>query len=161
MKKLLTLVCAALLTCGAMWAQTEQGVAAVGGKILYGSGIENMGLGAHFQYNVWDQIRGEVSTNFFFKKHHSNWMDVNVNGHYLIPVYQDKVILYPLAGLNYTMVNYKIEGHNDEENHVGLNVGGGAEYLIDDHFSAAFEYRHTIIRKVDQGVLSLGLSYRF
>ena len=48
-----------------------------------------------------------------------------------------------------------------EENHVGLNLGAGIEYEVNEHFGVNLEYRHTIIRKVDQGVVSLGLNYKF
>ena len=74
----------------------------------------------------------------------------------------DQLYIYPLAGLNYTMVDYKgdLDGKG-EENHVGLNVGAGVEYEINEHFGVNLEYRHTIIRKVDQGVIGLGINYKF
>ena len=60
------------------------------------------------------------------------------------------------------MVDFKGElNEKGEENHVGLNVGAGMEYEINDHFGVNLEYRHTIIRKVDQGVIGLGINYKF
>ena len=73
----------------------------------------------------------------------------------------DMLYLYPIAGMTYSMVSYKELGVKDEENHVGLNVGAGLEYEINDHFAATIEYRHTIMRKVDQGVFAIGLNYKF
>ena len=161
MKKILTLVCVMMLGMGIGQAQVHQGETAAGINLVYGSEIESLGIGARFQYGILDQLRAEIGFNGFFAHNHTSCFDVNLNAHYLVGLWNDQLYIYPLAGVNYTMMKFKDNGISDEENHVGLNVGGGAEYLIDDHFSAAFEYRHTIIRKVDQGVLSLGLSYRF
>ena len=44
---------------------------------------------------------------------------------------------------------------------MGLNVGAGVEYELNEHFGVNLEYRHTIIRKVDQGVIGLGVNYKF
>lgn len=162
MKKILTLVCAMMLGFGFANAQVHQGETAVGANLVYGSEIENLGLGARFQYGVLDQLRTEVGFNYFFEKNHLSWWDVNINAHYLLGLWNEKLYIYPLAGINYTMVDYKGElNEKGEENHVGLNLGAGIEYELDEHFGVNFEYRHTIIRKVDQGVFGLGINYKF
>ena len=162
MKKILTLVCVMMLGMGFAQAQVHQGQTAAGLNLVYGSEIENLGIGARFQYGVLDQLRAEVGLNYFFEKNHLTWWDVNINAHYLVGLWNDQLFIYPLAGLNYTMVNYNGElNEKGEENHVGLNLGAGIEYEITDHFSVNFEYRHTIVRKVDQGVFGLGVNYKF
>ena len=157
MKKILTLVCLMMLGMGFAQAQVQKGETAVGVNLVYGSEIESMGIGTRFQYGIWDQLRAEVGLNYFFEKDHVNWWDVNLNAHYLVGLWNDKLYIYPLAGLNYTMV----KAGDIESNHIGLNVGAGVEYEINEHFGANLEYRHTIIRKVDQGVIGLGLNYKF
>lgn len=162
MKKILTLVCAMMMGFGFANAQVHQGETAVGVNLVYGSEIENLGVGARFQYGVLDQLRAEVGFNYFFEKNHMSWWDVNINAHYLLGLWNDRLFIYPLAGINYTMVDFKGELNNlGEENHVGLNLGAGVEYELDEHFGVNFEYRHTIIRKVDQGVFGLGINYKF
>ena len=162
MKKILTLVCAFVLGIGAMQAQVHQGETAVGANLLYGSEIENLGVGARFQYGVLDQLRAEVGINYFFEKNHMSWWDVNINAHYLVGLWNEQLYIYPLAGLNYTMVDFKGDlNPKGEENHIGLNLGAGIEYELNEHFGVNFEYRHTIIRKVDQGVFGLGINYKF
>ena len=162
MKKILTLVCVMMLGMGFAQAQVHQGQTAAGLNLVYGSEIENLGIGARFQYGVLDQLRAEVGLNYFFEKNHLTWWDVNINAHYLVGLWNDQLFIYPLAGLNYTMVNYNGElNEKGEENHVGLNLGAGIEYEITDHFGVNFEYRHTIVRKVDQGVFGLGVNYKF
>lgn len=162
MKKLLSIACALMLGMGIGQAQVHQGQTAAGLNLVYGSEIESLGIGARFQYGILDQLRGEVGLNYFFEHNHMSWWDVNINAHYLVGLKNDQFYIYPLAGLNYTMVNYK--GEKDpkgEENHVGLNLGAGLEYEINDHFGVNLEYRHTIVRKVDQGVIGLGVNYKF
>lgn len=162
MKKILTLVCALMLGMGIGQAQVHQGETAVGVNLLYGSEIESMGIGAHFQYGILDQLRAEVGFNYFFEHKHVTWWDVNLNAHYLLNLRNEQLYFYPLVGLNYTMTKVKLPGESsDEENHIGLNVGAGMEYEFTDHFGAFLEYRHTIIRKVDQGVIGLGINYKF
>ena len=145
MKKIFTLVCALMLGIGVSQAQVGQGETAVGVNLVYGSEIESLGLGARFQYGIIDHLRGEVGFNYFF------------DAHYLVNLFNENFFIYPLAGLNYTMA--KFEGV--EKNHIGLNLGAGVEYEISDHWGVNLEYRHTIIRKVDQGVIGLGLNYKF
>ena len=153
MKKILTLVCALMLGIGFAQAQVHQGETAVGLNLVYGSEIESMGIGPRFQYGILDQLRAEVGLNYFFEHNHMSWWDVNIN---------ERLFIYPLAGLNYTMVDYKGDlNEKGEENHVGLNLGAGIEYELTEHFGVNLEYRHTIIRKVDQGVIGLGLNYKF
>lgn len=160
MKKFFAMICVAVLALGAN-AQVYQGQAAAGLSLLYGSEIESMGIGAHFQYAVIDQLRGQVEFDAYFKHNHTNWYDVSINAEYLVALKTDMLYLYPIAGMTYSMVSYKELGVKDEENHVGLNVGAGLEYEINDHFAASLEYRHTIMRKVDQGVFAIGVNYKF
>lgn len=171
MKKILTIACALILGMSIGQAQVHQGETAVGANLVYGSEIENLGIGARFQYGVLDQLRAEVGFNYFFEKNHLTWWDVNFNAHYLVGLWNEQLYIYPLAGLNYTMckvgrvTTYTEDGVYDvpshEENHVGLNLGAGIEYELNEHFGVNFEYRHTIIRKVDQGVFGLGINYKF
>ena len=188
MKKILVIACALIMGMGIGQAQVRQGETAVGGKLVYGSEIKNIGIGAHFQYGILDQLRGEVGLNYFFEKDHTSWWDVNVNAHYLVGIWNQQLYIYPLAGLNYSMKTQKYDAvtntitfedldedgnivirertetnpaHKDESNHIGLNVGAGVEYEFTEHIGFTMEYRHTIIRKVDQGVFSLGVNYKF
>ena len=161
MKKVLVALCVALLALGAS-AQAYQGQTAIGANMVYGSYTESLGFGARFQYVPFDQIRGVAEFDYFSGHKGRNLCDININAEYLLPVKHDVLYLYPIAGFNYTMSSHKDEfGGKTESNHVGLNLGAGMEYEINDHFAASLEYRHTIIRKVDQGVFALGVNYKF
>ena len=162
MKKIFTFVCLLMLGVGVSNAQVHKGETAAGINLAYGSEIESLGLGARFQYGILDQLRAEVGFNGFFEHDHTSCWDVNLNAHYLVGLYNDQLFIYPLAGLNYTMVNYKGEKNSlGEENHIGLNLGAGVEYEFTEHWGVNLEYRHTIVRKVDQGVIGVGVNYKF
>ena len=168
MKKIFTFVCLLMLGVGVSNAQVHQGETAAGITLSYGSEIESLGLGARFQYGILDQLRAEVGFNGFFEHDHTSCWEVNINAHYLLNVWNQKVYIYPIVGINYTMMKYgrhtEEDGTvvaSDEDNHIGFNVGLGAEYELTEHFGVNFEYRHTIVRKVDQGVFSLGVNYKF
>lgn len=160
MKKILAIICTMMLGMGFAQAQVHQGETAAGVNLVYGSEIESLGLGARFQYGILDQLRAEVGFNGFFEHNHTSWWDVNINAHYLLGLWNEQLYFYPLVGLNYTMTKVKIDG-SDEENHIGMNVGAGVEYELNEHFGVNLEYRHTIVRKVDQGVIGLGINYKF
>ncbi len=167
MKKIITLVCALVIGVGFANAQVHQGETAAGINLVYGSEIESMGIGARFQYGVLDQLRAEVGFNYFFEHNHLSWWDVNVNAHWLVGLWNEQLYIYPLAGVNYTMVNDKnpTERHPEgpgQKNYIGLNVGGGFEYEIDENWGVNLDYRHTISGgNYDQGVFGLGVNYKF
>ena len=168
MKKILTLICALVLGMGVSQAQVHEAQTAVGANLVYGTEIKSPGVGARFQYGVLDQLRTEVGFNYFFEHKKNSCWDVNINAHYLLNVWNQKVYIYPIVGINYTMMKYgrhtEEDGTvvpSDEDNHIGFNVGLGAEYELTDHIGVNLEYRHTIIRSVDQGVIGAGINYKF
>ena len=168
MKKILTLICALVLGMGVSQAQVHEAQTAVGANLVYGTEIKSPGVGARFQYGILDQLRTEVGFNYFFEHKKNSCWDVNINAHYLLNVWNQKVYIYPIVGINYTMMKYgrhtEEDGTvvaSDEDNHIGFNVGLGAEYELTEHIGVNLEYRHTIIRSVDQGVIGAGINYKF
>ena len=157
MKKIFMILCLAVLGMGAATAQVHKGDFAVGANLVWGSEIENFGLGAHVQYGIIDNLRAEAGFNGFFKNKEVNCWEINIDAHYLIGLYQQRLFVYPVVGLNYTMVS----AGGVDNNHLGLNLGAGLEYEITEHWGAKFEYRHTIVKDVDQSVIALGANYKF
>ncbi len=64
MKKLLLLVCAAVMSLS---ASAQAGDKAVGAQLVFGSETNSFGLGVKGQYYFTDQLRGEASVDYFFK----------------------------------------------------------------------------------------------
>ena len=162
MKKLLLLVCAAVMSLS---ASAQAGDKAVGAQLVFGSETNSIGLGVKGQYYFTDQLRGEASVDYFFKNKGVSMWDINANVHYLFDV-ADKFKVYPLAGLGYTNWSYKLEYDNvtlakGTDGRLAVNLGGGAEYELTKDLSVNAELKYQIISHYNQLVLGVGVAYKF
>lgn len=162
MKKLLLLVCAAVMTLS---ASAQAGDKALGAQFVFGSETNSIGLGVKGQYYFTDQLRGEASVDYFFKNKGVSMWDINANVHYLFDV-ADKVKVYPLAGLGYTNWSYKLEYDNvtlakGTDGRLAVNLGGGAEYELTKDLSVNAELKYQIINNYNQLALGVGVAYKF
>ena len=163
MKKLLLLVCAAVMSLS---ASAQAGDKAVGAQLVFGSETNSIGVGVKGQYYFTDQIRGEGSFDYFLKNKGISMWDINANVHYLFDV-ADKVKVYPLVGLGYTNWSYKyvyaglpvVEG---SDGRLAINLGGGAEYELTKDLSVNAELKYQIVsNNYSQLVLGVGVAYKF
>ena len=162
MKKLLLLVCAAVMSLS---ASAQAGDKALGAQLVFGSETNNIGLGVKGQYYFTDQLRGEASVDYFFKNKGFSMWDINANVHYLFDV-ANKVKVYPLAGLGYTNWSYKYEFPGlpvveGSDGRLAVNLGGGAEYELTKDLSVNAELKYQIISHYNQLVLGVGVAYKF
>ena len=162
MKKLLLLVCAAVMSLS---ASAQAGDKALGAQLVFGSETNSIGLGVKGQYYFTDQLRGEASVDYFFKNKGVSMWDINANVHYLIDV-ADKFKVYPLAGLGYTNWSYKYEFPGlpvveGSDGRLAINLGGGAEYELTKDLSVNAELKYQIISNYNQLVLGVGVAYKF
>ena len=162
MKKLLLLVCAAVMSLS---ASAQAGDKALGAQLVFGSETNSIGLGVKGQYYFTDQLRGEASVDYFFKNKGVSMWDINANVHYLIDV-ADKFKVYPLAGLGYTNWSYKYEFPGlpvveGSDGRLAINLGGGAEYELTKNLSVNAELKYQIISNYNQLVLGVGVAYKF
>lgn len=172
MKKIFAIICAAIMGVASANAQAEKGDLAVGANIVYGSEIKNMGVGARVQYNPLDHVRAEFGMNYFFQKDYVNMWDVNLNAEYLISVYNHRLYLYPIVGLSFAKTSFDADKFRKDhamdpdvkkfdDKAFGLNLGAGAEYSLTEHIGVTLEYRHSIMKDIDQGVFGIGANYKF
>ena len=162
MKKLLLLVCAAVMSLS---ASAQAGDKALGAQLVFGSETNSIGLGVKGQYYFTDQLRGEASVDYFFKNKGVSMWDINANVHYLIDV-ADKFKVYPLAGLGYTNWSYKYEFPGlpvveGSDGRLAINLGGGAEYELTKNLSVNAELKYQIISNYNQLVLGVGVACKF
>jgi len=171
MKKLLLLVCAAVMSLS---ASAQAGDKALGAQLVFGSETNSIGLGVKGQYYFTDQLRGEASVDYFFKNKGVSMWDINANVHYLFDV-ADKFKVYPLAGLGYTNWSYTNDVIVIEENgnkrttefkgsdgRLAINLGGGAEYELTKDLSVNAELKYQIVsNNYSQLVLGVGVAYKF
>lgn len=172
MKKILTIICAAILGIASASAQAEKGDVAIGANIVYGSEIKNMGVGFRVQYTPMDHVRGELGMNYFFQKDYVNMWDINLNAEYLINVYSQRLYLYPIVGLSFAKSSFDADKFRKDhemdpdvkkfdDKAFGLNLGAGAEYKLTEHVGLTLEYRHSVMKDIDQGVFGIGANYKF
>ena len=162
MKKLLLLVCAAVMSLS---ASAQAGDKALGAQLVFGSETNSIGLGVKGQYYFTDKLRGEASVDYFFKNKGVSMWDINANVHYLFNV-ANKVKVYPLAGLGYTNWSYKYEFEGlpvveGTDGRLAVNLGGGAEYELTKDLSVNAELKYQIISNYNQLVLGVGVAYKF
>ncbi len=170
MKKLLLLVCAAVMSLS---ASAQAGDKALGAQLVFGSETNNIGLGVKGQYYFTDQLRGEASVDYFFKNKGFSMWDINANVHYLFDV-ANKVKVYPLAGLGYTNWSYTNDVIVIDENgnkrttefkgsdgRLAINLGGGVEYELTKNLSVNAELKYQIISNYSQLALGMGVAYKF
>ena len=162
MKKLLLLVCAAVMSLS---ASAQAGDKALGAQLVFGSETNNIGLGVKGQQYFTDQLRGEASVDYFFKNKGVSMWDINANVHYLFDV-ANKVKVYPLAGLGYTNWSYKYEFPGlpvveGSDGRLAVNLGGGAEYELTKDLSVNAELKYQIISNYNQLVLGVGVACKF
>lgn len=177
MKKLLVTICVALLSLSASAQIGEQNV---GAHLLYGTDMSNIGLGVKYQNNITDVIRIEGVADYYLKKDGFTMFDVNVNGHYLFPL-TDKVIAYPLVGINYTHWkqddsdlqdnfdgNWDVDWSNSAEfeyveeskdGSIGLNIGGGIQYKLTDKVRIGAELKYQTISGYNTAVIGAGITF--
>lgn len=155
MKKFLILSLVAL--AGVFSMNAAQGEKAFGAQFNYASKHSMVGLGLNFQYEFVNNFRVEPEFIYYFESDHVSAFNVNLNFHYLIRI-SNRFTLYPLAGFSYARVTPSgVDGFN----RFGANVGVGAEYTINNHFSFYIEERFQILKDMNQSVTGLGFKYKF
>ncbi|MDE7455768.1 MAG: porin family protein [Prevotella sp.] len=171
MKKIFITLCVVLVSLG---ASAQKGETAVGANISYGSERQNIGIGAKGQYNFTDNIRGEVSFDYFLKKEGRSMWDINANIHYLFDV-APQIKVYPLAGIGYVHFGsgssnigsdssndndfwtdaddgdngypraYNSNGSSSSNGEIAINIGGGAQYALTEKININAELKYQII----------------
>lgn len=158
MKKILAIVCVMLVGTMAAHAQFDKGRFAVGASVLYGSEIESAGINARAQYSILNNARVELSGDYFFKHNETTMYDLNLNVHCPVNLSQQRLFIYPIIGLAFTHADYPTPA--EDLNKVGINLGSGIEYNLNNRISIELEYRHSIMKSIDQGVIGLGVNYK-
>ena len=164
MKKLMMIAAMMLMSIGA-FAQGKMAVGANLGYAAYGNSYNPMGIGAKFQYEFVENIRGEVAYNYWFPKDKAGVMDFDLNFQYLFPVAED-IKIYPLAGVNLAMQHGDMD---DKESIFGFNIGAGAEYYLQSNLKLNLDIKYQYNKKSKDGydikfngpVFQLGIAYVF
>lgn len=151
-----------LMSIGAFAQAGKMGVGVHVGYAGFGNSYNPFGVGAKFQYEFVENVRGELAGDFWFPKDKFGVWDANLNFQYLIPVAED-IKIYPVAGVTL------LGGHGDEgkdmDTRVGFNVGAGAEYYLSENMKLNLDVKYLYTKKdgykMDAPVFALGFAYLF
>lgn len=137
----------------------------------HGSAVDEFGLDLRvgYQFNEQFNVVGDFSMFFvddggqFVESRY--WNEFNINLHYYYAVSEGIFSPYALMGLNTTFWGIKYEdrpGFGESENsdsEIGLNLGGGVDFNVDENFKPFFEVKYLMIDDLNQGEITFGLKY--
>ena len=157
-----------LVAAFAMVSAFASAQVAVGVHTLYGTGVENLGIGVRGRYDITDKFRADANFNYYFKKNNLEFWDLNANLHYLFNI-TDKFTVYPMAGLGYANVKSSWEYHNlgivyktnDNYGKFCVNFGGGVDYALTEDLYLNAEVKYQVVSNYNQTVFSAGIVYKF
>jgi Opacity protein and related surface antigens len=138
-------------------------------SLNYGTEIESVGIGGQFTYNLSERFR--VAPDFTYFLENNNWKewDLNLNAHYLFPLNDSKITIYPIAGFILTHWSFD-DGTEAGSNKptslsatkVGFNLGGGMQYAFSNTFFFRGELKYNSTSEYyNQTVISAGLGFNF
>lgn len=168
MKKLIALTVLLTLGVGCVMARNQEESTerkhAVGIDVNYATQIDQVGIGAKYQWKVGKKKRLYIEPNFhyFLKKDGVSVIEVGVNFKWAYPLIENKFKVYPLVGLGYANTN--TDATNDSpavtETKLEWDLGVGAQYDFTDRWAGTFEFRRA---SVNDGMLVFGLGalYKF
>lgn len=140
----------------------------IGGGVGFNDAVDGPGIVAKAEFGIAENISISPSLSYFagskiygFKR---NIFSVDANGHYKIPIMQDELNVYPLAGLNYSSYRYgdynlQFTEYEVKDNSIGLNIGGGGRWFFSDQLSVFAELKY-VISDYSQVVFVGGLLYQ-
>ena len=157
-----------LVAAFAMVSAFASAQVAVGVHTLYGTGVENLGIGVRGRYDITDKFRADANFNYYFKKNNLEFSDLNANLHYLFNI-TDKFTVYPMAGLGYANVKSSWEYQNlgivyktnDNYGKFCVNFGGGVDYALTEDLYLNAEVKYQVVSNYNQTVFSAGIVYKF
>ena len=110
----------------------------------------DFGVGVGMSFNLPANFKFAPSFNYYFDSGNAFTIDADFRYRFDLP---KSFSIYPLAGPLYF--------HCKDHNNIGLNVGAGFSYDINDAWSVGAEAKYQYVNHFDDFYLSLGVSYLF
>lgn len=149
----------------------DQGQIRIGGSLALGSkaGINDtgnklgVGINVGGDYFVIDNLSAGLSYTYFFNSSYTiNGIDisqrissVNIDGKYYF--LNDPVNVYGLLGLSIASATVKVNGTSSSSSEVGINLGAGVDYPINDKLSLNGQLKYN--SPFEQLEINLGVFY--
>ncbi len=163
MKKNFVIACVVLVGIFKMNAQLAE-KSYLGSGIVYGSEVSGFGLGALGEFYLTDEISFSPQLQYFFPKRfaggpRSSFWEVNTNLNYYF-YRSSEAQIYGLGGLNFANVSGTSNPFSSINAKLGLNLGVGANFEINESFTPFAEARY-VLSSYDQIVLFLGVKFNY
>ena len=142
MKKLFIILGVALICSISLPALAQKGNMKLGPTVSYGTGVENLGVGAKFHYGITDQIRLAPGFTYWLVSGATSW-EANLDGNYMFGE-SDKMAFYALGGLNIYGVSIEVMGISSSATEVGLNAGAGLQLPLGAKMTGIAEAKYVL-----------------
>jgi len=149
----------------------EKGEKTVGVTAGYNTRNESAVAGLFFQYRINRLLRIAPDVTYIFRHGHTDGLTLNFNFHMPLPVVNDKLNFYPLAGAGYTAwslhsktASPAIVDGDDVTTRVrklAFNIGGGFDVYATSTLRIFVEGKYTAVKNYSSGTISAGIGYRF
>ena len=122
----------------------------VGGGLVYGTEIENIGISVNGLYEVNETWKAAPTFTYFLEKNYVNWSVLDLDAHYNLTEIENIGNLYALGGLSFTFwswddsYNWGIPGLDLNGTEVGVNLGMGIRKNINEKLFLTPEIRYTL-----------------
>ena len=142
--------------------------------LTYATEISTAGLTLTGVYEIDETWEGAFAYNYFFEQDYVKWSVFDFDGHYIFHEVSPELNVYGLAGLSFTSwsldvppstfsygeMSMTMPGFSDSGANIGLNLGVGANYSLNEVLNVAPELRYTV---AEGGYLRIGatLQYKF
>lgn len=161
MKKIIILIILVIIVNCTCYAQKY-----IGGGLAFGTQIESVGIGINGEYFVTDQISIAPSLIYFFPRTlfgdlKFKQTDLNINANYHFDT-DSELDFYALGGINFAIVSvpffnpFTAERTSNTATEVGLNLGAGFNYKLNDKLMPFAELKYNI-SNFDQLILMGGV----
>ncbi|PID68519.1 MAG: hypothetical protein CR989_05055 [Flavobacteriales bacterium] len=154
------------MVIGVLFMSNAQEIS-IGGGLGFNDAVDGPGAVAKAEFGITENIAISPSLSYFAGSkiygYKRNIFSVDANGHYKIPIMQDELNVYPLAGFNYSSYRYGdydyLNEYEVKDNSIGFNIGGGGRWYFSDQFSVFAELKY-VISDYSQVVFVGGVLYQ-
>jgi len=159
MKRIILMMCVALMSVGAFAEKNDAWVGVEGRYNL--DSHKNVGIGGKVQWECLKNIRLGASAVYYMKKNDYQNFDAQLSAQYLINLGKENFNFYPMAGGAYRYEKYDYTSGNtvktDDNNAFDVLVGAGIEYPISDNVKINAE---CIYYYLDNFTVGVGISVK-
>ncbi|WP_075604032.1 outer membrane beta-barrel protein [Saccharicrinis aurantiacus] len=177
MKKIILFMLASVLCINVFAQDFDITKLRAGGGLVYATDIGNIGINLNAAYSITEEWEGAFAFSHIFRKDYTSFNVIDLDGHYIFHVEDEKLSFYGIGGLGFTFWNVdvptqtitenvpmfgemtmEVPGYKDNGSKVGLNIGIGANYKLSETLNLAPEMRYTIM---NGGYLRIGASVQY